>query len=261
MAEEGTSAAYEKGQLYQINLNNLLADPRQPRKSMDAQALDELAASIAKVGVIQPIVFRLDGQGNMLVVAGERRVAAARKAGLTAIPAIFIDGNYAEIAMVENLLRQDLTPIEEAEALQALMTEQNYTQDQLSAVIGKARTTLCETLSLNKLPKGVRDDCRADRTISRATLIAIARKKQARAMTTAYNAYRAKQGKGKTTRQKTDPNAPQTLFDIIDKTVMKLRGIDRSAWTEEDNMSFQIALNSLRETIDIAVALPSTNPV
>jgi ParB family chromosome partitioning protein len=169
---------YEKGRLYQIKLNDLLADPGQPRKSMDAQALEELTASIGKVGVIQPIIFRMDDQGKNVVVAGERRVAAARKAGLTVIPAICVEGNPSEIALVENLLRQDLTPVEEAEGLQALMNEQKYTQEQLGVIIGKAQNTLSEILSLNKLPQDVRDDCRADRTISKSSLIAIAKKKQ-----------------------------------------------------------------------------------
>jgi ParB family chromosome partitioning protein len=93
------------------------------------------------------------------------------KAGLTTIPAIFIVGNYSEIALVENLLRQDLTAVEEAEGLQSLMIEQKYTQEQLGGIIGKAQNTLSEILSLNKLPQEVRDDCRGDRTISKNALI------------------------------------------------------------------------------------------
>ena len=102
--DAATAATYEKGQLYQLPLADLLADPRQARKVIEAQALEELTASVSKVGVIQPIVFRVDPSGSSpMVVAGERRVAAARQAGLTEIPAIFIDGNYSEIALVENL--------------------------------------------------------------------------------------------------------------------------------------------------------------
>lgn len=256
MAASTDSSTYEKGKLYEINLNELLADPRQPRKSMDAQALEELTASVGRMGVVQPIVFRLDNQGNKVVVAGERRVAAARKAGLTAIPAIFIAGNYSEIALVENLLRQDLTPVEEAEGLQALMTEQKYTQEQLGGIIGKAQNTLSEILSLNKLPQEVRDDCRGDRTISRSGLIAIAKKKQARGMTTAYIAYKAKQQKGKTTRQKKDPNEPQAVFDMMDKAMTKILSIDTSAWTDDDRTNFQTSLTSLKTEIDNYLSAP-----
>jgi len=76
--ESPTPTTYEKGKLYEIALAELLADPQQPRKSMDAQALEELTASVAKMGVVQPIIFRLDEQGNKVVMAGERRATAAR---------------------------------------------------------------------------------------------------------------------------------------------------------------------------------------
>jgi ParB family chromosome partitioning protein len=183
------------------------------------------------MGVIQPIIFRLDDQGNKVVVAGERRTAAARTAGLTTVPAIFIAGNYTEIALVENLLRQDLTTIEEAEGLQALMVKQKYTQEQLGAIIGKAQNTLSEILSLNKLPQEIRDDCRGDRTISKTGLIAIAKKKQARAMTTAYNAYKAKLQKRKPARQKGNARGPQAVLGIMDQAGMKISSVDISAWT------------------------------
>ncbi|GLI36463.1 ParB/RepB/Spo0J family partition protein [Desulforhabdus amnigena] len=108
---------YQKGRLYTLDLSQLQPDPNQPRKSLDPAALEELAASIAQHGVLEPILFRLDENGGLIIVAGERRVQAARQANLTTIPGILVDGNHAEIALVENLLRQDLTAIEEAEAL------------------------------------------------------------------------------------------------------------------------------------------------
>jgi len=188
---------YEARTLYQVPIDKVRENPNQPRKSFDAQGLEELVASVAKHGIIQPVIFRCGPDGTAIVVAGERRVAAARQVGLTEIPGIFIDGNAAEIALVENLQRQDLTTIEEAEALQRLMTEQQYTHEQLGGIIGKARNTMSEILSLNKLPQEIRDECRGDRTISKNTLINIAKKKQARAMTTAYNLYKANLQKAK----------------------------------------------------------------
>ncbi len=244
------STIYEKGKLYEVNLDELRADPQQPRKSIDSQALDELTASVAKMGVIQPIVFRLDEQGNMIIVAGERRATAVRNAGLTTIPAIFIDGNYAEIALVENLLRQDLTTVEEAEGLQSLMTQQNYTQDQLGAIIGKAQNTLSEILSVNKLPLEIRDDCRGDRTISKNALITLAKKKQARGMITAYQALKVKLQKGKGVRQKSNPNDPLVLFDMMDKSITKIKTIDTSAWTAEQKASFQVSLVNMKTEIE-----------
>ncbi|MBA4349530.1 MAG: hypothetical protein C0415_06040 [Thermodesulfovibrio sp.] len=152
--EEAQTVTYEKGQLYTIPLSDLHPDPNQPRKYMDQTALEELTASIKQHGVLEPILFRQDTEGALYIVAGERRFAASQNAGLTTIPAIFVEGNHAEIALVENLLRQDLTAVEEAEGLQALMTEQNYTQEQLAAVMGKPRTTIGDSLSLIRPPPG-----------------------------------------------------------------------------------------------------------
>jgi ParB family chromosome partitioning protein len=257
METSSSSTTYEKGQLYQMNLNDLQADPNQPRKVMDTQSLDELAATIQKHGVLEPILFRVAPDDGIYVVAGERRVAAARKAGLTTIPAIAVEGNHNEIALVENLLRQDLTSIEEAEALKSLMEEQKYTQEQLGGIIGKAQNTLSEILSLNKLPREIRNDCRGDRTISKSSLITIAKKKQARGMTTAYNAYKAKLQKGKTTRQKKDPNEPQAVFDMMDKAITKIRSLDTSAWTDDDKTNFQTSLASLKTEIDNYLNAPA----
>jgi len=190
-------AAYLPNQLFQVPLAELQPDPAQPRKYMDPVALDEMTASVSQVGIIQPIACRQDpATGLVYVVAGERRCAAARKAGLPTVPAVFIDGgNYAEIALVENLLRQDLNPVEEAEALQRLMDAHAYKQDQLVVIIGKSKATISEALSLNRLPKEIRDECRQDPTVPKNVLVEIARKKQERSMLTQFRQYREKQAK------------------------------------------------------------------
>ena len=121
------TAAYKKGKLYDLPIIDLNQDPNQPRKSMDPQALEELTASIKTHGIIQPLLFRVDSDSsNLIIVAGERRYKAAQQAGLLTLPGICVEGNPSEIALVENLLRQDLTAIEEAEGLQSLMSEQKY---------------------------------------------------------------------------------------------------------------------------------------
>jgi ParB family chromosome partitioning protein len=251
MADTTTTGAYEKGKLYQLNLADLQADPNQPRTFIDPQALEDLTESVRQHGVLMPILFRMDSSMEaLLVVAGERRCEAARNAGLSTIPAIFVEGNHAEIALVENLLRQDLTPVEEAEALDRLLKEQSYTHEQLAVIVGKARTTVSEILSLNRLPQEVRDACRADATVGRKALIEIARKKQERAMTTAWTNYKAKQDKGKATRQKSDPNASQPFFDMMDKTMTKIRSVDTAAWTDEERSNLWISLTSLKTGIE-----------
>ena len=255
------TGAYEKGQLYQLELAHLQADPNQPRKFMDPQALEDLTESIRQHGVLMPILFRQNAalEANV-VVAGERRVEAAKMAGLTTIPAIYLGGNdaivspeanYAEIALVENLLRQDLTAVEEAEALDRLMTEQNYTQEQLGAIIGKARTTVTDILTLNKLPQEIRDECRGNTAVTRKTLITIARKKQARSMVTAWNKVKEKQAKEAAGGQRQARTAltPDAHREWIDKTNAKLATIDPAAWTAEEITAFAASLTGLKKTI------------
>jgi len=101
---------YKKGKLYDLPIIDLTPDPNQPRKFMDPQALEDLAASVKLKGIIQPILFRVAADNPyLLIVAGERRYKAAQMAGILTIPGICVEGNAAEIALVENLQRQDLT--------------------------------------------------------------------------------------------------------------------------------------------------------
>jgi ParB family chromosome partitioning protein len=179
--------------------------------------------------------------------------------GLTPHILCIADANYAEVALMENLLRQDLTAVEEAEALQRLMTEQSYTQEQVGVIVGKARTTVGDILTLNKLPQEIRDECRGDRQISRSTLIDIARKKQVRGMTTAYNSYKAKQQKVKGTRQKKDVNDPAALIDVINKIMDKLKSVDKTAWSVDDASLFEVALLNLKSEIENSIP-PTPTP-
>lgn len=256
-----TTVKYEKGKLYDVPLKDLKPDPNQPRKSMDPQGMEELTASVKIYGVIQPILFRrgilvsLSGQEEpqpaLYVVAGERRYAAALQAGLTTIPGICVEGNCSEIALVENLLRQDLTSVEEAEALQRLMDEQKYNQEQLAGVIGKARQTINEILLVNRIPQEIRDECRGDRKISKNVLIEIARKKQVRGMQTAYEKYKEKVKKAAEGRTKHEKE-PETAADVmmwLSKAVNKLNGLDAAAWTEDEKNTFNQTLLNLQETI------------
>ena len=148
------------GGVYEIPLGRIQPNPYQPRKYFDETALSELAESIKANGVIQPIVIRQDKDNELYLVAGERRLKAAQLAGLESIPAILTEGNPIEISLIENLQRENLKPVEEAEALEKMIKEFSYTQEQLASVIGKARSTVTEILSLNKLPEPVKDECR-----------------------------------------------------------------------------------------------------
>jgi ParB family transcriptional regulator, chromosome partitioning protein len=130
----------------------------QPRRYFDEQRLAELAASIREQGVVQPLVVRPVAGGNYMLIAGERRWRAAQSAGLHEVPVVIRSVNDLqafELALVENLQREDLNPIEEAEAYQRLIAEHGYTQEQLGERLGRDRSTLANSLRLLKLPEAV----------------------------------------------------------------------------------------------------------
>jgi ParB family transcriptional regulator, chromosome partitioning protein len=261
-------ATYEKNQLYTVPLAEIQADPAQPRKYMDPAALAELTASVRQMGIIQPVVCRQDpATGLVYTVAGERRCAAARKAGLAAVPAIFIDGgNCAEVALVENLLRQDLTPVEEAEALQRLMDEHAYQQEQLAAVIGRSQPTISESLSLNRLPKEIRDECRQDRTVPKNVLVVIARKKQARSMVTQFKQFREKQAKeaekesddGATPVQRKRTRA-EAVANGIGLMVNKIGDLEFPDFSAEDRAMLIESMTALKDTLEAAITRAVNN--
>jgi ParB family chromosome partitioning protein len=174
---DSTPVTFEKGKLYDLNLADVQPDPDQPRKYFDEQALAELKASIEKHGVLQPVLVRQGADGALLLVSGERRYQASKLAGLLTIPAVFTDGEPAEISIIENLLRENLTAIEEAEAIERLRVQHNYQLSDLTAALGKSDSTISEILSLNKLPDEVKNDCRNDPKTARGILVEIAKKK------------------------------------------------------------------------------------
>ena len=137
-----------------------LIDPKsdQPRKNFDKEALEELADSIAQNGLLQPILVREYGSGRYQIIEGERRFRASKIAGLTEIPSIILDKDdrkVAEIALIENIQREDLNPIEEAMAYKALAEEYQLTQEELSMKVGKSRSAIANATRLLDLPKDV----------------------------------------------------------------------------------------------------------
>lgn len=135
-------------------------DPKsdQPRKNFDKDALTELAASIEENGLLQPIIVREYLGGRYQIIAGERRFRASKLAGLTEIPVIIMDKDdrkAAEIALIENIQREDLNPVEEAMAFKSLMDEYGLTQEEMSEKIGKSRSAIANTVRLLDLPEEV----------------------------------------------------------------------------------------------------------
>jgi len=148
-----------KDEIVEINLSELRSNPYQPRKIFDEEALKELSDSIKIYGVFQPIIVKKSIKGYD-IIAGERRVKASRMAGLTTIPAIirdFTDEQMMQIALLENLQRENLTAIEEATAYRDIIIALQITQEEFASKIGKSRSHVTNMLGLLKLPNNVQD--------------------------------------------------------------------------------------------------------
>ena len=149
---EGTSTINE------IPLDQIEPNPNQPRREFDTDALEELAASIREIGIIQPITLRQTDENRYQIIAGERRWRASRMAGLTSIPAYIrtiSDANIMEMALVENIQREDLNAIEIALAYEHLLDAEGMTQEKVSERVGKSRTAITNYLRLLRLPAQV----------------------------------------------------------------------------------------------------------
>ena len=149
----------------ELPIDAITPNPKQPRKSFDDKALWDLSESLKQSGLLQPVVVRRVGEGYQLVV-GERRWRAAKMAGIERIPAIVREASDAqslELALVENLLREDLNPMEEAEAYQRLLAEFAWTQEDLARRVARDRSSIANCLRLLKLPDVIQADLRSGR--------------------------------------------------------------------------------------------------
>lgn len=157
-----------------IPIEQLHPNPQQPRRFIDPEGLDELTESVRQRGILQPIIVKREGDGY-LIMAGERRYRAAKAAGLAIVPVIVRDDDPNEIALIENLQREDLTALEEAEGLGAMVARYGYTHQTLAQLLHKSRPYVSNTLVLTRLPAEVKAELHRYPTISREILMAIAR--------------------------------------------------------------------------------------
>jgi len=175
------SAGAPVGRVVSIELID--PNPNQPRQAMGD--LSELVASIKEKGIIEPLIVRQRGD-RYQIVAGERRYQASVRAGLHDLPVVVRDVDDTEVielALIENLQRKDLTPFEEAEALQGLAEKCSYTHEELAQKIGRSRTSITESLSLATMPEAVRNLCRLADISSKSLLLQIVRQETAEKMT------------------------------------------------------------------------------
>lgn len=160
-AENPLRSSPQRGVVQEVPLEAIDVNPRQPRARFDDQAIQDLATSIRDRGVLQPLLLRARGGDRFELIAGERRLRASRLAGLERVPALVKEANDSEslvLAIVENVLRADLTALEEARAYQALMAEFSLTQDEVARRVGKSRPAITNTLRLLQLPAEAQRD-------------------------------------------------------------------------------------------------------
>jgi ParB family chromosome partitioning protein len=180
--EEITSTRSESiGRL--IDIDRIEPNPHQPRKNFGD--LSEMVASIKEKGVLEPILVRAIDGGRFEIIAGERRYQASKIAGLRHVPSIEVDVDnrgMLEISLIENLQRKDLTPFEEAAAIQRLCDQFRYTHEEIARKLGKSRTVITEALSLNRMPETVQERCRQADIESKSMLLQIVRQDSEDAM-------------------------------------------------------------------------------
>lgn len=166
-----------------IPINQIAPNPEQPR--VDIGDLTELSSSIEQNGVLEPLLVKPNGNGTWMIIAGERRWRAANLAGLSEVPCIELDideKSIAEIALIENLQRKDLTVWEEADGFAYLIERFGYTHEEIAKKIGKSRTTVTESMTIAGLPESIRTKCRQSEITAKSTLLEIARQFDEEAM-------------------------------------------------------------------------------
>lgn len=166
-----------------IPISQIAPNPEQPRTEIGD--LTELASSIKEKGVLEPLLVKPYPDGTWMIIAGERRWRAANLAGLREVPCIELDIDeqaIAEIALIENMQRKDLTVWEEADGLAALSSRYGYTHEEIAKKIGKSRTTVTESLSIAGLPENIREKCRKTGISAKSSLLEIARQFDEKAM-------------------------------------------------------------------------------
>ncbi|HJV66865.1 MAG TPA: ParB/RepB/Spo0J family partition protein [Geomonas sp.] len=246
---------YSNGKMYEVAIADIAVGNVQARKYFDEQGLAELTASVKRYGVLQPVLVQEGKESKFALVSGERRYRAAQAAGLATIPAVLTDGDPGEIGLVENLLREDLTVIEQAEALESLRSSHNYQLSNLCEVFGLSDSTLSEILSLNKLPAAVKDDCRKEPKIARGILVEIAKQHTEKKMQALYENYKERgltRGEIRTLPRKAKLSAPAAgdPVDItfIDNFLKRLDALDIAKATPDQLEPLTLALENVRSS-------------
>lgn len=280
-AEEPTESKYVDREIYHVPVDELLEDQDQPRKYFDRAAQDALKESIIKFGLMQPIVFRQrESDGKLVVVAGERRVRAIKsilrkaKSGsddpenqellrrFETIPGMFISDNHQEIALIENVQRENLNPVELAEGLAKLKEDGRYGLDHLGTMIGKSMSTVSEILSINKIPDEILSEARKRNDVSQWVLVEVAKAKGPKAKTKKWDQLKDSgltQAAYKKKKKEASDNSDGRGFNFgtsmravktASTQIQKLKGVDMGDIDADKQQELRTQLETLRDELE-----------
>lgn len=248
---------YEDGQYLVVETASVKPNPDQPRQHFDPDKLNELASSIKEKGLLQPLIIRVAENRDIYLIAGERRLRACKLAGLSAVPAIVKTGDSAELALIENIQREDLNPVDEAEALNKLVINHNYTQDKLAQVVGKAKSTISEIMSLNRLPDSIKEEVRRAELYPRRLLIEIAKQGTQEKMIALFATVKAGNMKSTQVREITrQPRADKqrtpaaVAIDKVSALQKHLTKLDMATAEDSEKIQLLAHLQILKQAIE-----------
>ncbi|BCS94551.1 hypothetical protein DSLASN_01830 [Desulfoluna limicola] len=234
-----------QGMFLNVPVDELKPNPYQPRQIFDEEELVALANSIEGQGVLLPLCIFIEN-GTYFIGDGERRWRASRMAGKKSVPCYVTTGNPAEVALIGNMLRSDLSPLEEAAAYARMQTEFGYTHQELAKVVGKSRNNITETLSLNKLPAAIKEEClRVD--IAKRKLIKVARMETPEAM---EEAVKPLLGKKEAKPEKPRPSNVAKMSVQVKKMTGEIRKVSLSEGKSTDAIALVMALRDLKTEIE-----------
>ena len=233
---ETKPTTYKKDKIHQIPVEELSTEGN-PRQSIDEAELDALKKSIEEEGLIYPIIFRVDEEGNKIVVSGGRRLRAFKELGKVTISAMLIrsdkNDRHDEIALVDNVQREGLHPIDEAEAVDKLIAKYGYSQEQMGVLLGKAQNTVSIITTLIKIPEDIRNEARHVKGLSRNALLKIATIKRPTSQRKAYDALVASLGMTKKEIKRPRLTIPNKAIKTAHSTRDYIKDIDLNALGEE----------------------------
>ena len=257
---------YEINKMYTINVSNLNPNPEQPRKYFDEDEIKALAADIKANGLLQNITFTWD-KGKLIIISGERRVRAHKQLGKETIEAKYVEGDLLTLALMENILRADLTAIEFAESVAALQKQKNCSNDEIAEMIGKKKSTTSEILKIASLPAEIRNDARTKPYMTRERLLKVARRKDADTQRKVYSKLRNMlENQSKIPRKPSNSSQGNTESGnrFVNAYIRKIEGMTaelnashekmrskiKAELTDEEEQGLIIALEKMRSTIE-----------